>query len=320
MRLVSIPCNPAPEGAIVGMVRTPDDISIRCARWASPADCKGTVCLFPGRTEFIEKYFEVIGELRSRGFAVATFDWRGQGLSDRLLGDPRKSHVNDFAQYGIDFDAFMDQVVRPNCPPPLFGLAHSMGAAILLHALRGRQWFDRVVVTAPMIRLADNRLLPATIAAARMMHWAGLGNSYVPGGGPAAPSTIPALPASTMPFPVNRVTSDPVRHARTAAIIDAEPALATGAPTATWLHCAARAMAEFADSSFAAKLRQPLLILACGGDRIVSTAAITDFAGRLPSGIHLVVDRAEHELLMEKDAYRAQFWAAFDGYIPGRSP
>jgi len=53
-------------------------------------DGKGTVCVFGGRGEFIEKYFETIGELRRRGFAVATMDWRGQGRSSRQLPDARK--------------------------------------------------------------------------------------------------------------------------------------------------------------------------------------------------------------------------------------
>ncbi len=66
-RLVSIPANPVPEGAIVGVLRAPDGVALRYARWPPPATGrKGTVCLFQGRAEFIEKYFEVISELRAR--------------------------------------------------------------------------------------------------------------------------------------------------------------------------------------------------------------------------------------------------------------
>src|SRR5246500_974933 len=123
MTLVSIPANPVPE-----------DVSLRYARWAPPPGRKGTVCLFQGRTEFIEKYFEVVRDLRARGFAVATLDWRGQGLSQRALKDPRKGHVSSFADYAIDLETFMREVVLPDCPPPLFALAHSMGAAVLIKA------------------------------------------------------------------------------------------------------------------------------------------------------------------------------------------
>src|SRR3979411_1317597 len=81
MKLISIPANPVPDGAVTGMLKTPDGVSIRFARWPPPPGRKGTVCIFNGRTEFIEKYFEVARELHARGFAVATIDWRGQGLS-----------------------------------------------------------------------------------------------------------------------------------------------------------------------------------------------------------------------------------------------
>ena len=58
-----------------------------------------------------------MGELIARGYSVATVDWRGQGLSDRLLADPRKGHVDDFASFDADLDAFMAEVV-PALPKP----------------------------------------------------------------------------------------------------------------------------------------------------------------------------------------------------------
>ena len=216
MTLVSIPANPVPEGAVTGMLKTPDGVSIRFARWAPPPGRKGTVCIFQGRTEFIEKYFEVVRELRARGFAVATIDWRGQGLSERALSDTRKGHVTNFAKYAVDLEIFMAEIVLPDCPPPLFALAHSMGASILLRAAsRGRRWFDRMVLTAPMIKLVNLPLPAVAPALVRTLRLFGLGGRYVPGGRKIGPSTLPFLN--------NPVTSDPVRHTRNAAIIEAAP-------------------------------------------------------------------------------------------------
>jgi lysophospholipase len=311
MKLVSIPANPVPEGATIGVLKTPDGVSIRFARWpAPPSNRKGTVCLFQGRIEFIEKYFEVVRELNARGFAVATLDWRGQGLSDRLLREPRKGHVASFAEYDTDLETFMRDIVLPDCPPPLFALANSMGATVMIRAAaKGHRWFDRMVLCAPMIRLSNIPMLPAMPAVARTLRMAGFGASYIPGGGPAC--------SASAPFLDNPVTSDPIRHARTAAIIDAEPALAIGAPTIAWADAALRAMADFASPAYPAKLRQPMLIVGCGRDRLVSTAAIEDFCGRLRSSAHLVVPGSKHEVMMEQDLFRCQFWAAFDAFIPG---
>ena len=70
-------------------------------------------------------------------------------------------------------------------------------------------------------------------------------------------------------------------------------------------------------SSYPSRIRQPMLIVAAGNDAVVSNAAIEDFAGLLRAGSQLVVSGAQHELLMEQDRFRAQFWAAFDAYVPG---
>src|SRR5437660_636977 len=116
MTLIDIPANPVPENAVTGMLKTRDGVALRFARWAPPPGRKGTVCLFSGRAEFIEKYFETIRDLRTRGFAVATLDWRGQGLSTRALRNPRKGYVRSFNAYAIDLDTFINEVVLPDCP------------------------------------------------------------------------------------------------------------------------------------------------------------------------------------------------------------
>jgi lysophospholipase len=310
MNLVSIPANPVPDGAVAGTIKTPDGVELRYARFDPPPGRKGTLCLFQGRAEFIEKYFEVIQDARERGFAVATLDWRGQGLSAHPLRDRRKGHVTDFSDYEMDLETFMKEVVLPDCPPPFFALGHSMGASVLLRsAYRNRRWFDRVVLSAPMIDLnlvGMPRLARATITMMRMM---GMGASYIPGGGATA--------IASMPFAGNPLTSDPVRYARTGAIIESEPALGLGSPTISWIGAAFRIIEDFADPMFPAKIRQPLLLIAAGQDVIVSTAAIEQFAIRLRSGAHLVIPGARHELMMEQDRFRGQFWAAFDAFVPG---
>jgi lysophospholipase len=310
MDLVSIPANPVPDEVVSGTIKARDGVNLRFARWRPPPGRKGTVCLFQGRAEFIEKYFETVRELRARGFAVATFDWRGQGLSDRALRNARKGHVTDFSEYELDVDAFMKEVVLPDCPPPFFAIGHSMGGAVMLRVVKqGSRWFDRIVLSAPMIRLAGKRGSPFTKFTVAAMRASGLGSLYVPGGGNAI--------LATGPYIGNHTTSDPVRHARTKAVIEAAPQLGIGSPTVAWLSAAFRAMREFSDPAYSAKVRQPLMLVAAGRDQIVSTAAIEDIAIRLRAGSHLIIAGARHELMMEQDRYRGQFWAAFDAFVPG---
>src|SRR4030081_2332275 len=115
MTLVSIPANPVPENVVSGTIKTPDGGEWRFARWAPPANRKGTICVFTGRGEQIGKYFETVRDLRDRGFAVAMIDWRGQGRSARRLGDPHKGSARGFSDYEVDVETFVQQVVLPDC-------------------------------------------------------------------------------------------------------------------------------------------------------------------------------------------------------------
>src|ERR1700690_1543510 len=152
MHLVSTTGNRARPGAAVTSARAIDGVSLHIARWVPPTAVRGTVARLQGRGEFIEKYYETIGQLLARGFAVAALDWRGQGGSARQLRDSLKGHIDDFSLYARDLDTLVDDVLGPSCPQPWYGLCHSMGAAILLSiAHAGRCPFERVVLTAPMI-------------------------------------------------------------------------------------------------------------------------------------------------------------------------
>lgn len=310
MSLFSLPDNPAPEGAITGEIVTADGVRLRTARWLPDGPLKGTVALFHGRAEFIEKYYEVIRELRSRGFAVATLDWRGQGGSQRLVRNPHKGHVRHFGDYLLDLEVFAREVLLPDCPAPHFALAHSMSGAILLHGvLAGHRWFDRMVMVAPMLGINIIPLPAVVRPLVTGLAYTGFARAFVPGGR--------GRPVSAIPFLRNLVSSDPQRYARTAALVAAHPELGIGAPTNGWLNAAYGAMATLADPEVISQIRQPLLMVAAGAERLVSNAAIEHLSARLIAGAHVVVPAARHEILQERDIFRAQFWAAFDAFIPG---
>jgi lysophospholipase len=294
MRLVSIPANPVPEDVVSGSLQTPDGVNLRFARWAPPAGRKGTVVLLQGRAEYIEKYFETVRDLRARGFAVATFDWRGQGMSDRALSDRRKGHVRNFSEYAIDLEAVMEQVVLPDCPPPIFALGHSMGAAIAIHACHeGSRWFERMVLSAPMIALRPSKMTTVAGPLARFMRLLGRGGGYVPTGD--------GRPVGAEEFIGNVLTSDPVRYARNAAVMEAAPELGIGAPTVAWADAALRLMKRFAMPGYANQIRQSILLVAAGRDEVVSTPAIEVFGMNLLAGRHLIIAGSKHEILQEQD-------------------
>ena len=311
MQLLQTADNPIPSKPVVMQITAEDGIPLRVARWRpTTRRVRGTVCILQGRAEFIERYFETIAELRRRGFAVVTFDWRGQGRSGRQVDNPRKGHIGDFAHYRRDLEAVRAAVLEPSMPKPHFALAHSMGGAIaLLGAYEGWLPFERLVATTPMIDLCLVRITPTRRVSARALRWLGLGKSFVPGGG--------ETPIATKPFEGNRLTGDRKRYARNAALSTAMGEGAIGDPTIGWTDAAFRLMRRFRDPRFALGIRIPTLIIAAGADPVCATPAIERFAARLKAGHALVIPGARHEILMERDVIRGEFWAAFDAFVPG---
>lgn len=300
----------APPGAIVEWIETRDGTMLRAARWTSGATSKGTVAILQGRAEFIEKYCEVVAELLHRGFDVVALDWRGQGLSDRALRNRNRGHIRHFRDYQDDLEALEDQILEPFCRKPWFALGHSMGGAILLdQAHAGRSPFERMVVIAPMIALFGLGWPHATHRLAQFLGLLGFGRAFIPGGSGRS--------YMLKGFAGNVLTSDPERYARTAAFVEADPNVAIGDPTIRWVDAAFRLMRRFEPFEYPIEITTPTLVIAAGHDKVTDTAAIQAFASRLKCGRCLTLPGAEHEILMERQVFREQFWAAFDAFIPG---
>ncbi|MEP3049085.1 MAG: alpha/beta hydrolase [Roseibium sp.] len=345
MSLVETKGNPVPEGAIAGFIATPDRIKLRYAHWpATNRQRRGTVTLLQGRAEFIEKYFEIIEDLRGRGFDVVTFDWRGQGGSERLTRNPNRGHISNFRKFRTDLRTILKEVSLATYPGPHFALAHSTGGLVLLSdSQRLKTMLDRAVITAPLLGLTQGAWEPsgsswrrrflriATLgilgkprlkAEAPKTSWAvetiafplsrltsaiGFGRLFVPGGNGKI----------TSPFEGNRQTTDRSRFRRFTNVLKEYPVLGIGAPTMGWLNAAARTMRVMRMRETGPNMKLPCLILGAGNDQVVSTPAIEEFVSRTKAAAYLEIPGASHELMMESDAYRDQFWAAFDAFVPG---
>jgi lysophospholipase len=286
---------------------------LRAARFApDPAGQERGVCvLLNGQTEFIEKYFEVIDELRRRHFAVVTMDWRGQGGSVRMVpGAPLKAHIHDFAEYDADLDALMDQIVTPllDGGRPI-ALAHSMGGHNLLrHLHRHPQRFAAAAFCAPLLMFSTRgvpRWLVRLVTA--VMTASGRATDFVWGIGGRDPLTLT--------FDTQIVTSDRARFQRTKDFLGLHPDLRLAGPTWGWVAACLRSLAQFAARSYAEDIVTPSLVCGAGHDRICITDDARRFALRMPHGRYLEIAQAEHEILMERDVFRAQFWNAFDDFM-----
>ena len=148
------PDYPVPGHGKAWFAPTSDGARLRLASWhPTVRPEKGTVLVAQGRAEFIERYSETIADLRRRGFHVLTFDWRGQGGSQRFTARQRRGHVGKLVHYERDLALVIAQM-QERMPKPHFALAHSMGAALFLDAARhGALPVSRLVAVAPMLGL-----------------------------------------------------------------------------------------------------------------------------------------------------------------------
>ncbi|MEL6587669.1 MAG: alpha/beta fold hydrolase, partial [Pseudomonadota bacterium] len=94
--------------------------------------------MFPGRTEYVEKYSDAAAHLAAAGYASAAIDWRGQGLTTRPRHNKRIGHVEDFHDYQKDVQAMLAVCEAEELPRPYMLLGHSMGGLIGLRAVMDR--------------------------------------------------------------------------------------------------------------------------------------------------------------------------------------
>ncbi|MFQ5566907.1 MAG: alpha/beta fold hydrolase [Paracoccaceae bacterium] len=282
-----------------------DGIRLRGALWRGEGS-RGLVMLLSGRTEFIEKYALPAAALVARGFAVASVDWRGQGLSQRLTATPLKGHVGKFTDYHLDLAALMAHRAVAALPGPRLMLAHSMGGTIGLGAVkRGLVAPRAMILSAPMLGInlrPSRRLLgPITLRLARPL---GKLESW-------PPFEIVDEPQVFAGFDGNTLTGDRVVFEWMAAALKREPALQLGLPTLGWLRAA---FVEMAWLAVQGELDCPGLCLLGSREEVVDPALVRAIAPRL--GADLVeIEGARHELLFEVEPMRAEAWAAIDRFL-----
>lgn len=273
-----------------------DGVRLRASAW--PKGDKGTVLLFSGRTEYVEKYTPIAERLGQSGLAVATIDWRGQGLSDRALSDPFTGHVADFADYQRDVAALREFVEQMGLPRPFYMLAHSMGGAIGLRALHLGLDVDSVTFSAPMWGIEMPHVVRPV---AWSLSWAsralGRGHLYIPGSR-AAPYVAETA------FEQNALTSDRKMFEWMQVHVREHPELLLAGPSLSWLFSALHEMRALR------ALRPPPYPALCmfgSCETIVEPDAIRSVMRRWPGSKMQVVNNARHELMMEREDMRDHF-------------
>ena len=293
-----------PAGGHAVWLTTADGLRLRMAVW--PGGGRGTVLIFPGRTELAEKYGRTATDLAERGYSSLAVDWRGQGLSDRTSRAAMTGHVARFSDYQIDIAAVLAALPDLSLPEPLYLLAHSMGGTIALRSLLEGLPVRAAAFTAPMwgIRLAPS-LRPIAWALASGARAARLGLTLAPG-------TDLTCYVAVAPFEGNVLTTDPDMFAWMKAQVTRHPELGLGGPSLHWVH---EALLECRRLRARPSPAIPTLTFLGVEEKIVDVQAIHERMRRWPGGTLSLVPQAEHEVLMETPAIRRHVLDQLDAHF-----
>jgi lysophospholipase len=257
------------EGSLTGVAR----VRLQYRTW-EVAGARAAIVVVHGLGEHSGRYEHFGVRMAGYGFSTFAFDQRGHGASEG-----RRGHVRAFDVLLQDLDRFRREVQGlADARTPLFLLGHSMGGLIALrYQEEYNTVFDGAIVVAPW--LATAMAVPrwkVTLAA-------------------AVSKLLPALPFSNGirpedlshdPDSVDAYRADPRVHGHITPRLFVEASAAMGL------------VLQRAD-----QLRDPLLFLIPGDDRVVDAQKGLQFARQLPAELTTIklYPGMFHEVLNEVD-------------------
>lgn len=284
-----------PPGGVAHWLTTSDDVRIRIGHWCPDGTAKGTVLMFPGRTEYIEKYGHVARELVARGYAMLAIDWRGQGLADRPLPERDIGYVAQFIDYQKDIAAALRATRKLDLPRPFHLLAHSMGGSIGLRSVMEGLPVQTCAFTAPMwgIQMAPI-MRPIGMAMVYSGKKLGFGENLVPN------SRLESY-VLNQAFDGNTLTTDVPMYQLMRDQLTAHPELGLGGPSLHWL---GEALSETDHLAERSSPDMPCITFLGSHEQIVDPQRIRNRMNNWPRGTLEIVDGAQHEVLMDTPTTR----------------
>ncbi len=300
-----------PPDAVIDQWAAADGWPIRRIRLAPKGARRGALLFCNGRADFIEKYLEALCHWRGRGWAVTSFDWRGQGLSGRLSGEAMLGHADSFDPWIADLGALIADWRRDEAGPYVI-IGHSTGGNLVLRHLMARPAdADAAVLISPLVGL-QLPFLPDAVVAGVARHYVGRGR----GGAHAWGQEMVERSAQRAEV----LTSDAGRYADEGWWWQQVPALKLGGVSWGWLAAAFQSVAQLLRPGAVERVTTPILLLGAMRDRVVSTPAMRRLLARLPVARGQFFTNAAHELLRERDEVRLPALAAIDTFLDEKVP
>lgn len=263
---------------------------------------KANNCLviLPGRTEPIEKYAEVVYDLKEtpmgQNLNFYLMDHRGQGSSDRMSLILDMGHVDKFDNYVSDLATFISKMrLTENCDQK-FLLAHSLGAGIAArYILDNPHAFDKVVFTSPMLQILTKPYpYPVAQAMVKSSVMRGKGAQFAPG----QKGFNPALK-----FEDNTFTTSPERFRMTMDTFTRFPHTKVGGVSNLWLLEVMKATRDI--RSRYNEFSVPMLVIHAGIEKYSDSDEMEKICKKAKNCKRVLLPESSHEVLMDKDVSRS---------------
>ncbi|MEL6931497.1 MAG: alpha/beta hydrolase [Pseudomonadota bacterium] len=281
-----------PEDVRAFWLKTSDGVRIRVAHWPSAVEknTNGTIFLFPGRSEYVEKYGLVAAKFAEQGFHTIAIDWRGQGLADRLHSDVMLGHVGKFLDYQKDVAAIVEAAQELNLPKPWGMIGHSMGGGIGLRTVIGEHPFKAAAFSGPLWGIEiSTHLRPVAWTLGFLGSKLGLHGIY-------APSTNNESYPLRASFEENLLTRDQELHDYMTRQLREKPEFQLGGPGLNWLY---EALWETRILHKMPSPDLPCVVLLGTEEKIVDMDRIYDRVKRWPGCKLVELKGARHEVFFE---------------------
>jgi len=275
-----------------GKLKAFDGKSLHYHHFPHP-DPHSNLIIVAGWTEGAPKYAEIIYDLHQAGVEIFIMDWRGQGLSERLIEDPQVTWVSDYDDFVRDLHQFVEDVVKPRARFPLVILGHSMGANIAtLYMTQYPKVFERAILSSPMLDMILGAY-PTWLgrAISRFYDFVGLGTRMVWGQGHFDPNTVK-----------NLVSHSRQRWQFWKQYKTDHPEYVLNAASFRWVLEGLKATDYMTKNAHL--IQAPILMLQAGRDIYVATAGQDRVCERAYYCKKITYPFAKHEILQEVDLIR----------------
>ena len=275
---------------------------------------KGTIVLFHGFTEFIEKYNEIIYYFTRNGWDVYMPEHYGHGWSGRseeTKENLSKVVVEEFDIYVNDGFQLVDEVVNRNRDrnKPLVIYGHSMGGGIstaLLETFPGH--FDAAILSSPMLEVNTGGT-PEWLAKffAGSAKFFGAGENYVFGHGDFTTENFfgtDDCPATSYPryqYGFEKRLEDEYKQMNGA--------------TWYWLDSALEATERITSKENAEKVVIPVLLFQAENDTLVKPEGQLKFASFAKNVNVVFAENAKHEIFNSPDDIAYAYWVTIFDFL-----